>query len=430
MNINRRLFLKRGGIAMAVWGSGAFWAPGFVGRAALAGSTDSSKRGKKVLVCIFQRGAADGLSMVIPHGDPFYYKHRQDIAIAQPSRTRSDPAAIDLDGFFGLHPAMDAFSPLYREGHLAVIHACGSPNPSRSHFDKQDWMESGVADGHTADDGWISRMLLAQHASGKASPFRAVAMSSVLPRSLQGQADVLAIRDLSTFGIQGGTSGGANAAGGFEGMYDSAVGDVLGGAGKESFDAISILKKADPGKYHPDKSAHYPGGDFARALTQLAQLIKAQVGLETAFVEIDGWDTHVNQGGAGGQLAGRLHDFSQAIAAFHRDLGDRMEDVLVLTMTEFGRAVRQNGNRGTDHGHAGCFFVLGGNIRGGKVLGPWPGLAPEQLFESRDLAVTTDFRAVFAEACLRHVGVPPEAMANVLPHYQVKPDQFPGFGAT
>jgi uncharacterized protein (DUF1501 family) len=429
MSMNRRIFLKRGGIAMAVWGAGAFWAPGFLGRAALASGADSSRRGKKVLVCVFQRGAADGLSMVVPHGDPFYYQHRHDIAIPRPSSTRDDATAIDLDGFFGLHPAMDAFAPLYRAGHLAVIHACGSPNPSRSHFDMQDFMESGVADDKSTAGGWMNRMLVAQGHAGKTSPFRAVAMTSVLPRSLQGEADVLAIRDLATFGVQGSASGPGNVASGFEGMYDSAVGDVLGGAGKESFDAISMLKKADPAKYRPATSAHYPQGDFARAMTQVAQLIKADVGLETAFVEIDGWDTHVNQGGAGGQLAGRLHDFSGAIAAFYRDLGDQMEDVLLLTMTEFGRAVRQNGNRGTDHGHAGCFFALGGNVRGGEVLGAWPGLAPEKLFDGRDLAVTTDFRAVFAEACVRHIGVPAGAMGNVLPHYRLDSDQFSGFCA-
>ena len=426
MSINRRLFLKRGGIALAAWGGGAIWNPGFLARAVLAAEAASPGR-KKVLVCVFQRGAADGLSMVVPHADPFYFQHRQEIAIPRPSRGSADGAAIDLDGFFALHPAMDAFLPLYRSGHLAIIHACGSPNSSRSHFDMQDFMESAVADDKGVSDGWINRMLAQRKpTSGKPSPFRAVAMSSVLPRTLQGEADALALRDLNTFGLQGGT-GPANAAAGFEGMYDGAIGDVLHGAGRESFDAISMLKKADPGKYQPAKSAEYPPGDFGRVMTQVAQLIKADVGLEAAFVEIDGWDTHVNQGGSGGQLAGRLHDFSRGIAAFDHDLGDRMADVLLLTMTEFGRAARQNGNRGTDHGHASCFFALGGNVRGGKVLGDWPGLAPEQLFEERDLAVTTDFRAVFAEACVRHVGVPTEAMGKVLPGYSVDPVKFRGF---
>jgi uncharacterized protein (DUF1501 family) len=414
---------------MAAFGAGVLRAPGFLGRAVLASDAAPSRRGKKVLVCVFQRGAADGLSMVVPHGDPFYYKHRQDIAIARPSSTKPDETAIDLDGFFGLHPTMSAFAPLYREGHLAVIHACGSPNASRSHFDMQDFMESGVADDKNVGGGWMNRMLVARDESReKPSPFRAVSMSSVLPRTLQGEAEAMAVRDLSTFGVQaGGGAGRTNLSGGFEGMYDGAVGDVLGGAGRKSFDAIAMLKKADPTQYHPAASAHYPQGDFGRAMTQVAQLIKADVGLEAAFVEIDGWDTHVNQGGAGGQLAGRLHDFSAAIAAFHRDLGDRMEVVLLLTMTEFGRAARQNGNRGTDHGHAACFFALGGGVRGGKVFAQWPGLAPEQLFEGRDLAVTTDFRAVFAEACVRHVGVPLEAMDKVLPNYRVDSSQFRGF---
>jgi uncharacterized protein (DUF1501 family) len=429
MNLNRRLFLKHGGIVMAAWGAGAFWADGFLGRAVMAGESNSARRSKRILVCIFQRGAADGLSMVVPYGDPFYYKHRLDIALPRPSRD-SEGTAIDLDGFFALHPAMAAFAPLYKAGHLAVIHACGSPSSSRSHFDMQDFLEAGVADDKSVTGGWMNRMLTAAgETREKASPFRAVAMGSVLPRTLQGNADALALRDLSTFGVQAGGSGKTNVASGFEGMYDGAVGDVLGGAGRESFDAISILKKADPAKYAPAKNAKYPPGDFARAMTQVAQLIKADVGLEAAFVEIDGWDTHVNQGAAGGQLAGRLNDFSRAIAAFHNDLGDKFEDVLLLTMTEFGRAARQNGNRGTDHGHGACFFALGGNVRGGKVLGPWPGLAPDQLFEGRDLAVTTDYRSVLAEACVRYFGIPVDAMNSVLPHYQLQPDKFRGFCA-
>lgn len=424
MNLNRRLFLKRGGIALAALGAGSAWDPGFLGRAAAAAESSGAAK-NKVLVCIFQRGAADGLSMVVPHGDPFYYQHRQEIALPRPARSAGESGALDLDGFFGLHPAMRAMLPLYKAGQLAVIHACGSPNPSRSHFDMQDFMESGVPEDKSVHTGWLNRALV-QRAAGsrKASPFRAVAMSSVLPRTLQGDADALALRDLSTFGVQGGAQ--LNAAAGFEGMYDSAVADTLHGAGRESFEAISMLKKADPTKYSPVKGTDYPKDHFGRAMMQVAQLIKADVGLEVAFVEVEGWDTHANQGAAGGQLAGRLYDFSRAIASFHKDLGDRMEDVLLLTMSEFGRAARQNGNRGTDHGHGTCFFALGGKVAGGKVLGDWPGLAPEKLFEQRDLAVTTDFRAVFAEICQKHLRVAPEAMEKVLPGYQVEEKAFRG----
>jgi uncharacterized protein (DUF1501 family) len=427
MNASRRLFLKQGGIALAALGASSAWNPGLLGRMALAADSARTSSGKKVLICVFQRGAADGLSMVVPHGDPFYYKYRQEIALARPGHSGAgrEGASLDLDGFFALHPALDAFLPLYKAGHLAIIHACGSPNASRSHFDMQDFMEAGVPADKSVHTGWLNRMI-AQRPVAAATPFRAVSMTSVVPRSLQGDAETLAIRDLASFGVNG-HAGVGGAASGFEGMYDGAVDGVLHGAGKESFDAISMLKKADPTKYTPANGAAYPQGTFSRSMLQVAQLIKADVGLEVAFVELDGWDTHANQGAANGQLAGRLHDFSRAIAALHADLGDHMSDVLLLTMSEFGRAAHQNGNRGTDHGHGTCFFVLGGNVKGGRVLGQWPGLAPEKLFEDRDLAVTMDFRAVFAETCTRHFGVKPDALGSILPGFDVKAGEFPGF---
>jgi uncharacterized protein (DUF1501 family) len=424
-SIPRRLFLKHGGIALAAIGASSLWEPGLLGRIALAADSTRAANGKKVLVCVFQRGAADGLSMVVPHGDPFYYQHRQEIALARPTRDASEGSALDLDGFFALHPALDAFLPLYKAGHLAVIHACGSPNSSRSHFDMQDFMESGVPADKGVHTGWLNRMVQ-NRAEAHPSPFRAVSMTSVVPRSLQGEAEALAIRDLPTFGVNSPIAMG-NVASGFEGMYEGAVDGVLHGAGKNSFDAIAMLKKANPTQYTPANGATYPAGSFGKSMLQAAQLIKADLGLEVAFVETDGWDTHANQGSANGQLAGRLHDFSRAIAAFHADLGDRMSDVLLLTMSEFGRAARQNGNRGTDHGHGTCFFALGGNVNGGRVLGRWPGLGPEQLFEQRDLAVTTDFRDVFAEACTRHIGVPAQALARVLPGHVVDEKAFRGF---
>jgi uncharacterized protein (DUF1501 family) len=430
--ISRRLLLKQGGVALAAFGAGSWWGPSFLRRTALA--ADAARRGAskgaggKVLICIFQRGAADGLSMVVPHGDPSYYRHRDDIAIPRPAKA-NDGAALDLDGFFGLHPQMAALLPLYKAGHLAAVHACGSPNASRSHFDMQDFMESGTSDDKGVASGWVNRMLVGRpRARDKHSPFRAVAMSSVVPRTLQGGVvDALAIPDFKSFGVGGAGGAASGIAAGFEGMYEQAVGDVLHGAARESFEAIDLLRKADPSKYQPAKGVKYPDGLYGRALLQVAQLIKAGVGLEVAFVETDGWDTHVNQGGPVGPLAGRLHDLSHGIAALYSDLGDRMADVLVLTMSEFGRAARQNGNRGTDHGHGTCFFAVGGNVKGGRVLGEWPGLAPERLFEQRDLAVTTDFRDVFAEAAVRHFGLPVEALAKVFPNHQADAKNFRGF---
>jgi uncharacterized protein (DUF1501 family) len=430
MTASRRLFLTNGAITLAALGASSLWRPGLFGRVALAADSARRANSKKVLICVFQRGAADGLSMVVPHGDPFYYKYRQEIALARPTRASETGAAPDLDGFFALHPAMSALLPLYKAGHLAVIHACGSPNSSRSHFDMQDFMESGVPDDKSVHTGWLNRALAAKAEARanpfRVNPFRAVAMSSLVPRTLQGDVEALAIRDLNTFGVNatGGASG--NLASGFEGMYDGAVDGVLHGAGKESFNAIALLKKANPAQYTPAHGAVYPPGAFGKAILQVAQLIKADVGLEVAFVESDGWDTHNNQGSANGQLAGRLHDFSHAIAALHTDMGDRMSDVLLLTMSEFGRAARQNGNRGTDHGHGTCFFALGGHVNGGRVLGKWPGLAPEQLFEERDLAVTTDFRTVFAEVCAKYFGAGIEQLKAVFPNYRVQEEDFRG----
>ena len=433
MNLPRRLFLKRGGIALAALVASSLWKPGLLGRMALAAGASGKGASKKILICVFQRGAADGLSMVVPHGDPFYYQHRQEIAIPRPTRyaRAGEQPALDLDGFFGLHPALDPLLSLYKAGQLAVIHGCGSPSASRSHFDMQDFMESAAPDDKRVQSGWLNRMLRwpqAATVAAHASPFRAVSMTSVVPRSLQGDADALAIRDLSTFGVNAPAGMGGNPAAGCEGMYDGAVDGVLHGAGKESFDAIALFKKTDPTKYRPARGASYPTNSFGRAMMQVAQLIKANVGLEVAFVEVDGWDTHANQGGSAGQLAGRLHDFAQGIAAIFTDLGDRTADVLLLTMSEFGRAARQNGNRGTDHGHGTCFFVAGGAVRGGgHVLGDWPGLAPERLFEGRDLAVTTDFRDVFAEACVRHFAIPQDRLDQIFPNYLTSPDRFRGF---
>ncbi|MDQ3622990.1 MAG: DUF1501 domain-containing protein [Verrucomicrobiota bacterium] len=428
MNLSRRLFLKNGSLALASVGTVPLWGPAFLRQTVFAADPVRAAGGRKTLICIFQRGAADGISMVVPHGDPHYYEHRKEIALARPARAAGTDACLDLDGFFGLHPALAPFLPIYKSGHLAVVHACGSPNATRSHFDAQDFMESGVPGDKSVRSGWLNRALLeCPEDRAKLTPFRAVAMSAVVPRTLQGEQEVLAIPDLRRFGVGGRLDAPSAAAAGFEGMYASAVGDVLHGAGRESFEAIAMLKKADPAKYEPANGATYPTGGCGRALMQIAQLIKADVGLEVAFAEADGWDTHANQGGATGQLAGRLMDFSRAIAALYQDLGDRMADVLILTMSEFGRAVRQNGNRGTDHGHATCFFALGGAVNGGKVLGQWPGLAPEQLFESRDLALTTDFRDVFAEVSEKHLGA--RSIAKVFPNHRVDPANYRGLVA-
>lgn len=431
MNVNRRIFLKQGALAFVCMGAGPMWGPNFLRQTAFAADLGSSNS-NKTLICIFQRGAVDGLSMVVPYGDPYYYQNRQDISLAAPSQAAAESGTLDLDGYFGFHPALAPLLPLYKQGHLAPIQACGSPNASRSHFDSQDLMESGVDENKSVQDGWLNRLLgCCPEDAAKKTAFRAVSMTPVIPRSFQGDQDSLAIRDLDTFGMAGDSSatmaGPTGTANGFESMYGAAVDTVLHGTARESFDALGMLKQVRTANYRPANGAAYPQGAFGRNLKQIAQLIKANVGVQVAFAEVDGWDTHANQGGAKGQLSTRLGAFAQALAALHQDLGDRMADVVVVTMSEFGRAVKQNGNRGTDHGHGTCFFALGGSIKGGKVYGDWPTLAPDKLFQNRDLAVTTDFRDVFGEICSRHFGVSMDAMPKLFPQYAVDAKRFRNF---
>jgi uncharacterized protein (DUF1501 family) len=380
---------------MAVVGNTAL--PSFLTRAAF-GAADPGIRNKR-LVVIFQRGAADGLNIVVPHGEPGYYAMRPTINIPKKS-------VLDLDGFFGLHPAMSSFQPLWQQKHLAIVHATGSPDPTRSHFDAQDFMESGTPGIKVTDDGWLNRALR-DLPSGKTqdkSAFRAIALGPSLPRILSGREPAVAVNNLNDFSVGGKNPNAAPMSNSFEAMYDHSVDTVLHGTGQETFDAVKTLKAADPAHYSPAPNANYPKGRFGDSLKQLAQLIKANLGVQVAFADIGGWDHHVNEGSTQGQIANVLGDFSQSISAFWTDLGDLGEDTVVVTMSEFGRTARENGNRGTDHGHANVMFVLGGPVKGGRVYGRWPGLDQSQLYEGRDLAVTTDFRLVLSEVVSRYLG--------------------------
>jgi uncharacterized protein (DUF1501 family) len=351
------------------------------------------KRRKKILIAIFQRGAVDGLNMVVPFGEPRYYQLRPSIAIPKPDGTPA--SAVDLDGFFGLHPSLASLKPMFDARHLAIVDAVGSPDPTRSHFDAQDYMESGTPGLKATGDGWMNRALLKP--VGPASPLRAVSLGSGLSRTLRGPNDAIAVNNLNDFQVKDQKSAAT-----FESMYDHSHDTVLHGTGKETFSAVKIMQSIQKQRYTPANGAKYPGGKFGQNLQQIARLIKADVGIEVAFAEIGGWDTHVNEAN---QLANNLTEFGQSLAALYQDLGDRMEDVTVVTMSEFGRTVRENGDRGTDHGHANVMFVMGGDIRGGKVYGDWPGLADdEQLYEGRDLNLTTDFRDVLGELVARHMG--------------------------
>ncbi|HEX6533215.1 MAG TPA: DUF1501 domain-containing protein [Gemmatimonadaceae bacterium] len=406
--MQRRVFLRSGALALVTMGL----SPTFLRRAVFARGLPAARKGK-VLISLFQRGAADALNVVVPHGDADYYRLRPTIAIPRPSRLVAGAAgvrggasgAIDLDGFFGLHPALAPFQPLWARGLLAPIHAVGSPSSTRSHFDAQDYMETGTPDVKGTPDGWLNRYLAvrgtcAECAARSPSPFRAVAMTPETPRILEGPAPTIAMSSLEEFTIRATGTDVQR----LEALYRTGSADLVHGTGAETFDAVKMLRAADPARYQPEHGADYPRSPFGRKLLQIAQLIKSDVGLEIAFADVGGWDTHVNQGAVTGQLASRLADFAQSIAALVTDLGDRMEDVVILTMSEFGRMARQNGDGGTDHGHAGAMFAIGGPVRGGHVHGRWPGLAPEQLYEGRDLALTTDFRAVFAEVVAKHLG--------------------------
>lgn len=413
--MNRRFFIKSGSIALASVGAGLS-TPSFLERVVVGQTRNRITGGRrKTLIAIFQRGAVDGLNMVVPHGESNYYSLRPSIAIPKPKSDNPD-AALDLDGFFGLHPSMRSLLPFWQSQQLAIVHASGSPDNTRSHFDAQDYMESATPGVKSTPAGWLNRYLQSRK-SRESSVFQAVSMTQTMPRVLQGPAQALAISNLNEFAIRAGRSS-ASVQGGFEAIYEQTVTDALVGTGKDTFEAVNYLKQVNPSKHKPENGAVYPRSPFGNSLLQIGQLIKAEVGLEVAFTDLGGWDTHVNQGNSRGQLAGRLQDFALGLSALATDLGQRMDDVVILTMSEFGRTVRENGNRGTDHGHANAMLLIGGGVRGGKVYGDWPGLKNDQLYEGRDLELTTDFRDVFGEVAKSHLGA--TDLSAIFPKHAVR----------
>lgn len=315
LKFSRRYFLKQSGIAMV----GLSAMPAFLQRAVAS----TPMPNKKQFVVLFQRGAADGLNIVVPFGETNYYRMRPTIAIPQPRRDAND-TAIDLDGFFGLHPSLAPLEPLFRNNELAIVHAAGSPDPTRSHFDAQDFMESGTPGVKVTEDGWLNRAIETV-SEQNASPFRAVAMGPNLPRMLHGAASAVALPDLKQFKVMGQSPAVAAAVlGGFEAMYAQTVDHALHGAGTETFEAIDMLRKINPSKYAPEHGAQYPTSRLGQSLLQIGQLLKADLGVEVLFVDCGGWDNHVNEGGAQGQLSNLLRDLAQSLAAFRQDLGDCM----------------------------------------------------------------------------------------------------------
>lgn len=385
--------------------------PTWLSRAVFAKNAPSGR--KKILIAIFQRGAVDGLNVVVPHGEPNYYAMRPSIAIPRPGKREG--SAIDLDGRFGLHPALLSLKPLWDQKQLAIVEAVGSPDPTRSHFDAQDYMESGTPGLKATHDGWLNRALARDSST---SALRAISLGPDLPRTLRGKNEALAINSIGDFQVKD-----SQAASVFESMYGASVDQVLNGTARETFDAVRIMQSIQKAKYTPANNAQYPNGRLGQSLLQIARIIKANVGLEVAFTDVGGWDTHVNEVGAQphvGQLANLLRDLGDAIAAFSQDMGDQMADITLVTMSEFGRTVRENGNRGTDHGHANYMFVLGGQVKGGCVYGDWPGLATEQLYEGRDINVTTDFRSVLSQVVAAQLGN--RELGSVFPGFRPQPD--------
>jgi len=388
--LTRRIFLR--GSAVVLAGMGAV--PSWLARAA---ATEGTKR--KILVVIFQRGAADGLNIVVPFSEKRYKELRPSLAIAPPnSQTPANGLingnAIDLDGRFALNGAMQPLKALWDKQQLAIVEATGSPDNSRSHFEAQDSMESGTP-GKASGDGWLNRAL--PPTGTETSALRAVSMGKQVARTLRGERDAIAVGDPQQFNM-----GNQDATSILESMYASSADAQWRRTGKDAFDAMKLIQSINQSSYRPQNGAQYgQGGTLGSSLQQLARLIKADAGVEAAFAEIDGWDHHGNENP---QLSNMLRQFSFALSAFSQDMGDRMEDIVIVTMSEFGRTAEENGNAGTDHGHGSLMLVVGGPVKGGKVYGKWPGLEHEQLFEGRDLAVTTDFRAVLSELIRGHLG--------------------------
>ncbi len=403
--VTRRQFLKTGAVGLT-----AFFVPALAGRAARAATPSA------VLVVIYMRGGADGLNMVIPAGDPLYYTSRPTIRI--PAGTE-----LPLDGFFGLNPQLSDLLPLYAAGELAFIHACGSPATTRSHFLSQSFMERGAPGNNAVKDGWLNRYLAI---GGGDRAVAGISLKNSKVRALAGAAPSLAFPRIDEFKLTGNFAAERRAA--LTARYALLVDTVLGRSMVDALAAIDVV-----GNVSTATDVVYPtsptGDPLGAALADAAALIKAEIGVRVIAIDVPGWDHHADTDGAMRRAGGYL---AAALPAFRTDLGARTATTLTLCMTEFGRRVKENGAGGSDHGHGTVMMALGGGITGGRVLtrgGQWPGLAPEQLWNGQDLAVTTDFRDVFAEVLHRHLGISLGDCGSILPGFAVDPTTFPGLYA-
>jgi len=365
------------------------------------------------LVVVFLRGAADVLNMVVPHGEDTYYQLRPTLGIPRPddSSVKQTDRAVDLDGFFGLHPNMQSLLEAWQSEQLAIIHACGAPDESRSHFKAMELMERGVEDERGPASGWIGRHLATLN-TGNSSPLRAVGMGTRPQRSLTGTVPVSALRSIADFHLGGDARALQQMRTALNTVYEN---DVMG---QDTLAIMDTLAMLDPLTYSASRNAKYPDTEFGLALKQTAMLIKAEVGLEVSAIDVGGWDTHFAQGSTNGLMPNLMKDLAEGLAAFHADMFDHMQQLTMVTMSEFGRRASENGSLGTDHGHGSMMMVLGGNVQGGKVHGEWPGLREGQLIGPGDLAVTTDYRDVLFEVLQKRMNNP--AVSEIFPGYEPK----------
>jgi uncharacterized protein (DUF1501 family) len=364
-------------------------------------------RGTKTLLCVFLRGAADGLNIVVPHSDDAYYRLRPSIAVPRP--TERD-GALDLDGRYGLHPRLKPLLAAYQAGELVLLQAVGSPHPTRSHFEAQDFMETGAVGDRGASRGWLGRYLSSE--SETAAPLRAVALSSRAPLALRGYSNVVATPSLRELGLNASPALEPALRQGFARLYSGADSRVADRAAERALLATETIDRA--------LRAQRSRARYARdtqSFADLARLIKADVGLRVAWLDLTGWDTHRSQGSVeNGDLPRQLDRLGRGLSALRADLGEAFERVVVVVMTEFGRTVKENGTGGTDHGHGSAMLVLGGKVRGGRVVGDLPGLAGDELYQGRDVPVRIDFRQVLSEICEKHLGV--VGAASLFPGFQ------------
>jgi uncharacterized protein (DUF1501 family) len=385
MRDKRRSFLK--------YMAGVISAPAWFPRLSFGSAVSQAASGRDTLVCVFLRGGADGLNMVIPYGEKRYFDLRPTLAIAEPGS--GNGRAIEIDGFFGFHPMLAPLNELFQDGVLAPVVATGSRDDTHSHFEAMEYMESGVPGDRSVNTGWLARHLKSLK-SKQDSEFRAIALGYELPSSLRGPVPATALSSIEEFHLDVYEEEAGRFQNTLQSLYSGT--SFVDVQAMQTLDSINRLADSNASELTPDNGAKYPeDSEFATGLQEIAKFIKADLGLEVACVDYGDWDTHEGQGAADGWMASNLDVFARSLKAFYQDMGNRMNRITVVVMSEFGRRVDENASAGTDHGHGGVFFVLGGNVNGGAVLGQWPGMSTNELYGPGDLEITTDYRDILIE---------------------------------